>query len=142
MAGLLVAAVQGHRLTAQAQTSITIYKSKTCGCCTKWVEYLEARGFKPRVHDEENMDGLKDRIGVPSAVRSCHTAMVDSYLVEGHVPAGDIQRLLEERPRVAGLAVPGMPERTPGMAPPGVPEGGYEVLAFQYDGSTTHFASH
>lgn len=142
MAGLLLAAVEVRWLTAQAETPITIYKSRSCGCCTKWVEYLGAHGFKPRVHDEEDMDGLKDRIGVPRGVRSCHTAMVDAYLIEGHVPAGDIQKLLEQRPRVAGLAVPGMPDRSPGMAAPGVQEGGYEVVAFQYDGSTSRFASH
>jgi len=142
IAGLLLAAMKPRWLAAQSATPITIYKSSSCGCCTKWVDYMGAHGFKTRVHNEEDMEGFKDRIGVPRGVRSCHTAMVDAYLIEGHVPAEDIQKLLEQRPRVAGLAVPGMPERSPGMAPPGVQEGGYDVVAFQYDGSTTSFASH
>jgi hypothetical protein len=127
---------------ALAATPIAVYKSRTCGCCTKWVDHLQANGFTPTVRDEEQMDELKDEMGIPSAVRSCHTAVVGGYLIEGHVPAGDIQRLLAKRPKVAGLAVPGMPSRSPGMAQPGEPEGGYDVLAFQSDGSTQLFASH
>jgi hypothetical protein len=142
MGGLLVMGLHGRRHTALAQTPITIYKSSSCGCCAKWVDYLRVRGFQPRVHDEEEMDRLKDRMGVPSDVRSCHTAILGSYLIEGHVPVEDIQRLLEERPRIAGLAVPGMPQGSPGMAPPGMKEGGYEVVAFQFDGSTSRFAAH
>jgi hypothetical protein len=120
---------------------MTIYKSKTCGCCTKWVDHVKAGGFAATVHDEEEMEQLKSEWGVPEAVRSCHTAMVGSYLIEGHVPASDIRRLLAEKPKVAGLAVPGMPSGTPGMAEPG-DEGGYEVVAFKSDGSTSRFAGH
>lgn len=138
---VLLAAVPRWSL-AQAPTPIKVYKSRTCGCCAKWVDHLRANGFEPTVRDEEQMDELKDELGVPSSVRSCHIALVGGYLIEGHVPAGDIRKLLAERPKVAGLAVPGMPSRTPGMAQPGEPEGGYEVLAFQSDGSTKLFASH
>ena len=140
-AGLVVTSVRAPWLTALVPTPMTIYKSKTCGCCTKWVDHVKAGGFAATVHDEEEMEQLKSELGVPEAVRSCHTAMVGSYLIEGHVPASDIRRLLAEKPKVAGLAVPGMPSGTPGMAEPG-DEGGYEVLAFKSDGSTSRFAGH
>jgi hypothetical protein len=141
VAGLFL--LDGRRWgAAEVPASITVYKSKTCGCCTKWVDHLNASGFDTTVHDEEKMDQLKDEFGVPQAVRSCHTALIAGYLIEGHVPASDIRRLLAERPKVAGLAVPGMPAGTPGMAEPGSKGGDYEVVAFQSDGSTRHFASH
>jgi hypothetical protein len=127
---------------SSAPTPITVYKSSTCQCCTKWVEHLRANGFAPTVHDESDMDAIKDEMGVPTAVRSCHTALVDKYLIEGHVPAADIRRLLAERPKVAGLAVPGMPTTTPGMAAPGAAEGPYDVLAFTTAGGTSLFAHH
>ena len=84
----------------QPRPPITVYKSSTCGCCTKWVDHLRANGFKPTVHDREDMDSLKDQLGVPQEVRSCHTAEAAGYLIEGHVPASDIRRLLAERPEV------------------------------------------
>jgi hypothetical protein len=127
---------------AQAAPTITVYKSRTCGCCTEWVEHLRDNGFSPTARNEEQMDQLKDELGIPQALRSCHTAIVGQYLIEGHVPAADIRRLLAERPKAAGLAVPGMPSGSPGMAQPGDPEGGYDVLAFQSNGSTRVFASH
>lgn len=125
-----------------APVAITIYKSRSCGCCAKWVDHVKAAGFDTRVHDEENMDGLKDELGVPQEVRSCHTALVGGFLIEGHVPAADIRQLLTRRPKVAGLAVPGMPAGTPGMAEPGSRISDFDVLAFQTDGSTTVFARH
>jgi len=106
------------------------------------VEHIEANGFKPSIHSEEEMEQLKDKLGVPTGVRSCHTARLDGYLIEGHVPASDIRRLLAERPKVAGLAVPEMPSHTPGMAPPGAEPGNFDVLSFQSDGSTRTFARH
>jgi hypothetical protein len=145
VAGIVAVGVTGQRLWAQlpgTSTPITVYKSSTCGCCTKWVDHLRANGFAPTVHDDEEMEKLKDKLGVPSAVRSCHTARAEGYLIEGHVPAGDIKRLLAERPNVAGLAVPEMPPLTPGMAPPGVEPRDFEVVAFQSDGTTKSFARH
>jgi hypothetical protein len=103
---------------------------------------LKAEGFDPRVHDEEAMDRIKDELGIPLAVRSCHTAIAGKYLIEGHVPAADIRKLLRQRPAVAGLAVPGMPDRAPGMAAPGAEVGGFDVLAFQSSGKTEVFASY
>lgn len=128
--------------TAPAPTPITVYKSSSCECCAKWVDHLRANGFAPAVHDEEAMNGIKDQMGVPEGVRSCHTALVDKYLIEGHVPAPDIRRLLAERPKVAGLAVPGMPSSTPGMLMPGAPAKPYEVVAFTSGGATTVYARH
>jgi len=139
--GVFVLGSRIPRLGALTTTPITIYKSRTCGCCAKWVDHVREDGFRTTVHDEEDMDRLKDAWGIPKPVRSCHTAKVEGYLIEGHVPAADIHRLLAERPKVAGLAVPGMPAGSPGMAEPGE-EGGYEVVAFEFDGSTTHFAAH
>jgi hypothetical protein len=141
-AGILLAGVAGWRLEARTATPITVYKSRTCGCCAKWVEYLRANEFEPTVHDEEAMDALKDELGIPQAVRSCHTALVGKYFIEGHVPASDIRRLLAQRPNAAGLAVPGMPPGTPGMVEADAKAGGYDVVAFQSDGSTHVFARH
>jgi hypothetical protein len=144
-AGAAITSLGVGRLLGQAgggPTAITVYKSASCGCCTKWVDHLRASGFAPAVHDEENMDAIKDEMGVPKGVRSCHTALVDRYLVEGHVPAADLRRLLKERPAVAGLAVPGMPKSTPGMAMPGDTPEPYQVLAFARDGKTTVYATH
>jgi hypothetical protein len=144
--GLLLTGISARWLSAQVLTSvggptpITVYKSSTCDCCAKWVDYLRASDFAPTVHDEEEMERIKDRLGVPKALRSCHTAVVDEYLIEGHVPAPDIRRLLAERPKVAGLTAPGMPAQSPGMAEPGAKPRGYDVLAFQADGTTRTFA--
>ncbi len=145
-AGLVAVGITGRRLWAQlpalTSTPITVFKSSTCGCCTKWVDHVRANGFVPTVRDEEEMEKLKDKLGVPEKVRSCHTAQADGYLIEGHVPAADIKRLLAERPKVAGLAVPEMPPLTPGMAPPGVEPRDFEVISFQSDGTTKTFARH
>lgn len=147
MAGLIAVSVMGRRLWAAlpggtSPTPITVYKSSTCDCCTKWVDHIRANGFAPVVHDEEEMEALKTKLKVPENVRSCHTAQIDGYLIEGHVPASDIRRLLAERPKTAGLAVPGMPPLTPGMAGPGVEPRDFEVTSFQTDGSTRLFARH
>jgi hypothetical protein len=145
-AGFTLAALSGERLWAQLSrfhpTTLTVFKSPSCGCCSKWVDHVKAAGFAVEVHDEEDMDPIKDRLGVPSDLRSCHTAQVDGYLIEGHVPAEDIKRLLAARPKVAGLAVPGMPKSTPGMATPGAPAEPYTVVSFQKDGATQVYARH
>jgi hypothetical protein len=146
LAGSLAIIAWNRRLTAESlirqvdPTPITVYKSRTCGCCAKWVDHIRANGFVPEVHDEEAMDRIKDSLGVPKSARSCHTAKVRGYLIEGHVPASDIQRLLAERPKVAGLAVPDMPSQTPGMAGPGEPIEGFEVIAFQVSGDSQVFS--
>ena len=131
-----------HALDRAGDPVITIYKSRTCGCCTKWVDHFKASGFKTEVHDREDMDEVKKWLGVPPGVRSCHTAQVEKYLIEGHVPASDVKQMLAKRPKIAGLAVPGMPTGTPGMAVPGKPAAPYEVISFQRDGKTQLFARH
>ena len=105
-----------------------------------WVAHLERNGFKVNAHDVPSMAAVKRQAGVPRAVYSCHTGVVDGYIVEGHVPADDIKRLLDERPDVAGIGVAGMPIGSPGMEGPNPQP--YDVLAFDADGNLSHFASH
>jgi hypothetical protein len=146
LSGLVAAGVAGTRLAAEVPgssakpTPMTIYKRSSCGCCAKWVDHVRDNGFEPTVRDEEDMDAIKTQLGVPEGMWSCHTALVGKYLIEGHVPASDIQRLVGQQPRVLGLAVPGMPSGTPGMAQPGAKIAGFEVVAFQLDGTTRTFA--
>jgi len=124
------------------ERTITIYKSPTCGCCRKWVDHVRAAGFVATVHDLEDVDPVKTREGVPKALQSCHTAITAGYVVEGHVPAADVLKLLRERPKgVRGVAVPGMPSGSPGMEMGG-PADKYDVIAFGRDGSTRVFAKH
>lgn len=122
--------------------TMTIYMSPTCGCCAKWVDHVKAAGFTTVVHEDEDMETVKDSLGVPADVRSCHTAQVEKYLIEGHVPAEDIKSLLLKKPRAAGLAAPGMPASSPGMAVPGQPHEAYDVLLFTSDGKSQLYAKH
>jgi len=108
---LLVIASQGFADT----TNIQVYKTPTCGCCTKWVDHLREAGFTVDVTELSTLNAVKAINGVPANLASCHTAIVEGYVIEGHVPASDVERLLKERPTVAGLAVPGMPMGSPGM---------------------------
>jgi len=107
---------------------VHVYKSPTCGCCEKWIEHLRSNGLRVRATDVPDVTPIKLENGVSPALSACHTAFVGGYVVEGHVPAADVHRLLAERPDVAGLAVPGMPIGSPGMEGPN-PER-YEVLSF------------
>ncbi len=143
-AGVATLALGGsaHALVTAPGPVMTIYKTPECGCCQKWVMHVAAAGFKPAVNDVQDVEPIKRRHGVPGALQSCHTALVDGYVVEGHVPAADIRRLLKERPKVKGIAVGGMPVGSPGMEVPGTPADRYEVTAFLADGTTRRFASH
>lgn len=119
---------------------VLVYKSPTCGCCTKWERHLETNGFSVTSEKRTDMDEIKNEAQVPAGVRACHTALVNGYVVEGHVPASDIKRLLDERPDILGLAVPGMPLGSPGMeATRSEP---YDVLAVRTDGTHEVFARH
>lgn len=118
---------------------VDVYKSPTCGCCSKWVDHLQANGFKVRAHDTPDVAAHKARLGVPAGYGSCHTAQVGGYLVEGHVPAKDIKRLLKDKPAVRGLAVPAMPVGSPGMEVGGRKDA-YDVLLVNRDGSTRTYA--
>jgi hypothetical protein len=141
-AAVLVTGPAAALAAAAPAPTITIYKTPQCGCCQKWVMHVAAAGFKPAINDVEDIDAIKQRYGVPAALQSCHTALVGGYVVEGHVPAADIKRLLAERPKVVGIAVPGMPAGTPGMEMPGAPADRYEVTAFLANGTTRRFAAH
>jgi hypothetical protein len=112
-----------------------VFKSPTCGCCQHWVEHVKAAGFSPTVQDLASLDATKTDAGVPPVLRSCHTALVGGYVIEGHVPADVIHRLLREKPKVAGIAVPGMPIGSPGMEQ-GDRKDPYEIVSFTRDGQT------
>jgi hypothetical protein len=120
---------------------VTVYKSPTCGCCKEWIKHMQANGFRVTAHDVADIMRYKTANGVPMMLGSCHTATVDGYVIEGHVPASDIKRLLKERPPVRGLAVPGMPVGSPGMEQGGRKDR-YDVLTFDKQGNTTVYAHH
>lgn len=103
------------RLVGPDAPTLTVYKSPTCGCCAMWAEHMEAAGFTVVTEDRDDMAAVKDSLGVPGDLASCHTGVVGGYVVEGHVPAEQVARMLAERPDLLGLAVPGMPIGSPGM---------------------------
>lgn len=121
-----------------ADNSIVVYKSRTCGCCNAWIDHLEAAGFSVQARNLADVTAIKTRYNVPQEMWSCHTAIVNDFVIEGHVPAQDIRRLLEQRPQIVGLAVPGMPAGSPGMEVDGYREA-YNVWAFG-DGQLEAFA--
>ena len=123
-----------------ASPLLTVYKDPDCGCCKSWVEYMRKHGFRVDAKDTRDMDQVKVNLGVPQSLVSCHTALVGGYIIEGHVPAADIERLLKQKPKIAGLAVPGMPVGSPGME--GSPPVHYQVIAFERSGKTHVFANH
>ena len=125
---------------AQTSDTVEIYKSPYCGCCGKWAEHNTKAGFKVKTHEVDDVPGMRKKLGMPDKLGSCHTAKVGNYLIEGHVPASDIRRLLKEKPKAIGLAVPGMPPGSPGMDVPNSPP--YETLLVQSDGNTKVFAKH
>jgi len=127
----------------QAGPVVEVYKTPYCGCCTQWVEYLADEGFAVEAHevDQAALNTRKREAGLDAGLASCHTAHVDGYVVEGHVPAADIRRLLAERPDITGLAVPGMPIGSPGMEM-GDRHDPYDVIAFTADGARGVFSSY
>lgn len=127
--------------TSHAGPTIQMYKNPSCQCCVKWATHLEDAGFKIEAHNESSLASLKLAAGVPQDLWSCHTAIVDGYVIEGHVPVSDIQRLLAERPSAKGLAVPGMPTGSPGMEY-GDRHENYAVMLFDEDGDATVYASY
>jgi hypothetical protein len=138
--GLSTLLFAGSTLTLADEPKVTVYKTPTCGCCKKWVTHLEKSGFEVETIDMRDLGMIKSMSGVEPKLASCHTAQVGGYVIEGHVPADDIKRLLSERPAVKGLTAPGMPHGSPGMetghkAP-------YQVLTFDAEGKTQVFAQH
>ena len=117
---------------------LVVNRSPSCGCCMNWVAHMREAGFTVKVRNIADMGAVKDRLGVPGDMRSCHTAEVDGYFVEGHVPADDLKRLLAERPDARGLAVPGMPMGSPGMEHPAGHVQPYDVMLVGDDGSSVH----
>ncbi len=139
----LVVVLAGYAsVAAQQPPTIEVYKSATCGCCSKWVEHLKNNGFAVHTTNREDLPAFKASHGVPTRVQSCHTAVVNGYVIEGHVPASDVQRLLKEKPAIVGLAVPGMPIGSPGMEVAGRGVQRFDVIAFDKDGQTRVFSSH
>lgn len=145
-AAILVAAagpaLVGCTDASSASETVVVYKSPTCGCCGDWIEHMREAGFEVVAHDVGDLEPIKEQSGVGAALRSCHTATVGGYVLEGHVPAEQVRRLLAERPEILGLAVPGMPIGSPGMD-----EGydrstweDYDVVAFSENGSTDVYA--
>jgi hypothetical protein len=138
-AGMLAAIGGLARATPAAVPEIVVYKSPSCGCCKKWIEHLRAAGFLVTAHDTSDLAGVGTRYGVPQKLMACHTALVGGYVVEGHVPADVIQRLLKERPDLAGLAVPGMPAGAPGMESETPTH--YRIFTFEKTGATAVYGT-
>ena len=137
----------GARNAAQAGPDLRlprmlVTKSPTCGCCHLWVQHMRKAGFQVEVRDVDNINLVKQRVGVPYGKGSCHTAEVGGYFIEGHVPAADVKRLLAEKPHAKGLVVPGMPAGSPGMEMPDGRVQPYVVELVAEDGSTSEFARH
>jgi hypothetical protein len=140
---LLAALLWGTPALAAAENSIEVWKSTTCKCCIDWVKHLEANGFDVKVNaaDQPMLDRLKAQYGIGKKLAACHTAKIGPYVIEGHVPATDIKRLVAEEPEAVGLTVPGMPIGSPGMEQGDIFEP-YDVLLLKKDGTTDVFASH
>lgn len=140
-------ALRGSQNASGEQASklpvVETYKTPTCGCCSKWVDHMRAAGFEVTAKDvsQDELEQFKTRHGVPASARSCHTALVGDYVIEGHVPASEVKRLLKDRQKVAGLAVPGMPLGSPGMEVSGVTPHPYDVLTIQPDGTTAVYST-
>jgi hypothetical protein len=122
--------------------AVKVTKNPSCGCCKLWVERLRDAGFQVEVNDVDNLNSVKQRVGLPYGMGSCHTAEVDGYFVEGHVPVDDIKRLLRERPQARGLAVPGMPAGSPGMEVPSGQVQPYDVMLIGRDGTASVYSHH
>ena len=127
---------------AENALEIKVYRDPSCGCCGAWIEYLTTQGFQPKNIPISDIDAFKQEHGVPNDLVSCHTAVLNGYVIEGHVPAAEIKRLLAERPDdVIGITVPGMPTGTPGMESGNVRDP-YNVFSFDQQGNTKIFSKH
>ena len=125
---------------AQKAALVEVWRTPTCGCCGEWVKHLQKNGFATKVHMVDDTAPVRRAAGLPEHLGSCHTAKVGGYVVEGHVPASDIKRLLAEKPRALGLTAPGMPAGSPGMDIPNSPS--YQIIAFDKSGKTSVYATH
>ncbi len=136
--GTLAVLASCDRTQPVGDAEVLVYKTPACDCCTKWAEHLRDSGFSVMTEEIADLTQLKRRHGVQKGIASCHTAIVEGYVIEGHVPGEVIRRLLEERPSVVGLAVPGMPMGSPGMEGPFTEP--YEILSFDREGRTEVYA--
>jgi hypothetical protein len=130
-------------IAAQAgeKTVVEVWKSPTCGCCNAWIRHLQDNGFATKVNNVESTSAIRKSLGIAPELGSCHTAKVGGYAIEGHVPAKDIKRLLAEKPKAVGLAVPGMPVGSPGMEGPQAPDK-YDVVLVGRDGKQSVYRSY
>lgn len=126
---------------AEVANAITVFRSPTCGCCSLWIDHMEASGFQVKDEVTEDMAAIKQQYEVPANLRSCHTTVANDYVLEGHIPAADVQRLLIEKPDVVGIAVPGMPIGSPGMESGSYVEP-YTVFSFDENGTPSIFSEH
>lgn len=139
---LAVPVTAADQAARSATPMMAVYKTPTCGCCAKWVDHMRQNGFNVMVTDLNDLSTIKQKHGVPARLQSCHTGVVNGFVIEGHVPAADVKRLLEDKPAVTGLTVPGMPAGSPGMEVPGIRTPAYQVLTFDKAGATKVFATH
>jgi hypothetical protein len=138
--GVIVGLAAQDRAPAAQASVVTVYKSPTCECCGKWIDHMKAAGFQVRAVDMDDITEMKQASGVPMRLRTCHTAVVDNYVIEGHVPADLVKQFLKERPQgVTGIVVPGMPVGSPGMEI-GSRKDPYDVLLFDRSGKTSVYA--
>ena len=135
--GIFFALISFNASSLSAPVKVTVYKSPSCGCCSKWVSHLENSGFLVTAHNVKNINAIKQQLGVLPELASCHTSMISGYVVEGHVPAYVIANLLRNKPKVKGIAVPRMPIGSPGMEGPNAKP--YKVYSFQADGNIEVF---
>lgn len=141
--GFVLAAIPASACarTPKKPAQLTVYKSPYCGCCGAWVEHVNTSGLATTVKEMEDVTPIAKKLGVPDDMRSCHTAVIQGYFIEGHVPAADIRKLLRERPKARGITVPGMPIGSPGMEQ-GDRRDAYDTLLVLADGSSRVFAKH
>jgi len=142
LAGAALALIGTQVSAATAPLSIVVHKDPSCGCCDAWVDHLKSAGFKTEIKESADIGALKKRLDVPDDLSSCHTGVINGYVIEGHVPAADVRRLIASGSKAKGLAVPGMPVNSPGMEVPGEANERYTVWLFQADGKRTAFARH
>lgn len=140
LAASVVVAMMAPTAMAEALPLVEVWKADSCGCCGEWVKHLEKNGFRVKVHRVDDPSPVRRMLGIPDRLGSCHTAKVDGYAVEGHVPASDIQRLLKDKPSAKGITAPGMPNGSPGMDIPNSPP--YETYLVKAGGVAVKYARH
>ena len=140
LAAAVAAAFAPASALAQKAPVVEVWRSPACGCCGGWVKHLQQNGFATKVNMVEDTAPMRRKLGMPERLGSCHTALVDGYVIEGHVPAADIRRLLKQKPEAIGLTAPGMPAGSPGMDVPSSPP--YDVLLVARDGNTSVWQRH